>query len=123
MGSCCGKPHPLGDNRPVVVENAAFDSVRAATQRCDRCNAKKQFCTCDMRRDTASNARNLQIVRGAAVDRKASAGRNQPKVVGGHAELRNITMAGGGGSSTSNQSNAVEGQAAEPRITAGGGGK
>lgn len=104
MGSCCGKPHPLGDNRPVVVENTAFDSVRAAVQRCDRCNAKMQFCTCDMRRDnTVSNARNLQIVRGRTTDRKASAGRNQPKVVGGHAELRNSTMAGVGGNSSTHE--------------------
>lgn len=53
---------PLDENRRVV-ENAAFDTVRAATLRCDRCNAKIQFCTCDLRRDTASNSRNLQVVK------------------------------------------------------------
>eukprot|EP00729_Bicosta_minor_P025902 gene25902-8249_t len=58
MGACCTKPPelPPGANRQVVVENAAFDSVRATTPRCDRCKAKIQFCVCNVKRETMSSS-------------------------------------------------------------------
>ena len=106
MGSCCSKPPaepPPGANGRVVVENTAFDAVRAAersgpsppppprpraataTPGCDRCKAKIQFCTCNMGGETAPppSSRKLQVVRGkaTATGGKAGSGAAQPRRV------------------------------------------
>eukprot|EP00729_Bicosta_minor_P016676 gene16676-3389_t len=68
-----------GQPEPNQFADEPVDDPRAATSsaRCNRCNAKMQSCTCDMRRDTMPS-RKLQLMSGKAAN-PANTKREHPR--------------------------------------------